>query len=890
MVERTTPRGNVDLDSASSWLAILHGGAAGLLHICSTKNWSGQTFTADQHDSALSYISFLDNGGAQGIYLRVTTLNRPLAAGERGSDADSRSFPGMWADIDIAGPGHKTTKPLPPSVEEAMRIVSESGLPEPTMWIHSGGGLYPWWLLDAPITLDSTTAEGHASVESTQAISARWQDVLAATAERIGYSYGPVGDLSRVMRIPGTVNRKIPGDPRPCVFLNEHTTGRTYSPHQLGEYLSRAEQRVQELSPKPAPVAPQIPRPRPPADRGDSGPGGRPGDDLAAQMSWEEILEPHGYQFDRTHGVETYWVRPGKHRRDGHSCTTNYQGSDLMWVFSTEMAGFESNRSYSKFATWAILNGYGEDFKAASKALRAQGFGSQRQAATPPQPSQLREVADGGGDAGAAEGDPASAVVVVPQVHDYEFTDLGAAELMAALYGNAFRYVPFQSEWLHWDGEVWRVDDTSAVHRAAAATTKFIVEQGMLYQNAPDSGHDANAAEAGKPCRCLGCVTIKHGRACQGGGRMKNIVTMFGQQLGISASPHAFDVARTLVTVDNGVLDLSTGLVKPFDSRDMLTRRVNAKADLAATAPKFRAFLEQVLPSAEVRDYVQRAVGYSLTGDNDQRVLFLLHGPSGTGKSQFLSILERLFGDFGGTAESTTFQVTRSEATNNLHSLRSKRFVTTSETSDSAKLNEELIKRLTGGDFVTTRELYQRNVTWRPEFVIWMATNFPPRMNSDDGAVWARYKPIHFGVQFTREDGSAVPNIGRTIFEEESAGILNWVLEGVAMYRRHGLGEPKEVREAVTEHRLESDNVAQFLADSIEEGRLIKDPEARELRSSTLYRAYVDWCVNERTHPLGQKRFTQRMTTLGYERIRSNGAVWLGLRFSPVAGILGSMG
>lgn len=870
MVTESAATSQFDLDAVEEWISLLHGASEGYVHICSTLSWTGRAFSADAEMEAIRrYVTQLDRNGAKGIYLRLTTIKDPnLQPGQRGSVEDSHTLPGLWADLDIAGPGHKTNKPLPPNEDEARRIVVESGLPEPSIWMHSGGGMYGWWLLDNPIDVTNEQVR-----DSSQDFSTRWQNVLTATAERIGYSYGGLGDLSRVTRIPGTVNRKVDGAPTMCRMLE--SSARLYSATELADALRAAETQVAESAPKQKTLS--VPAPRPSTEGG----GDRPGDELANRMSWEEILEPHGYQLDRTQGAETYWVRPGKHRRDGHSCTTNYGGSNLLYVFSTEMDGFEANETYSKFATWSILNGHGRDFKAAAKALRAQGYGSQRQAPPPLQPFQPGQAADGGSAPAPTDTEPARA----PQVHDFSLTNLGTAKLMAAMHGHRFRYIPKSEEWRYWDGQVWKVDKTSAVTQAVHAATEMIVEHGWALRDTLED-HD----ETAKVCRCKGCALIKHGNACQSRGNTKGIVGQFGDLVGIAASSDDFDNRPHLMTVGNGVLDLEEQRLHGFQPGWMLTKRINADYDPDAKCPKFDRFMAEVLPSAELRDYVQRALGYTLTGENDQRALFLVHGPSGTGKSQFLRIMELLFGDFGATADSNTFRKTRAEASHDLHMLRGVRFVTTSETSDSAQMDEELIKRVTGGDNVTTRALYQAHETWRPNFAIWMATNFPPKMNSDDGAVWARYKPIHFGQQFSRKDGTDIPNIGRRIFEEEASGILNWVLAGLAAYRERGLGEPDEVVEQVAQHRLDSDNVAQFMNDSLDEGRLVKDETATGIKSSQLYQSYQDWAQRERVYALGQKRFTQRMETLKYERRRSNGMVWVGLRFGPDAGFLGSMG
>ena len=878
MVSTDIPQGNVDLGEVESWVRLIHGASEGFVHVCSTLSWSGQVFDVTTDMERLKgYVQRLHDAGAKGIYMRATTIARALERGERGSVADSVSLPGLWADIDIAGPGHKTTKPLPPNQAEAARIVEEARLPEPTLWVHSGGGLYPWWLFESPIPLVDA-----AMVDLMQDLSTRWQDCLVAAAERLGYSYGGVGDLARVLRVPGTLNRKTDNWAR-CRITRDD--GPRLGDDEIEAALVRAEEYRASVTPVvEKKMTPSIPMPRSGEPTGD-----RPGDDLANRMSWEEILEPAGYQFDRRQGEETYWVRPGKNRRDGHSCTTNYQGSDLLYVFSTEMEGFENNRTYSKFATWSILNGYGLDLRAASKHLRSQGFGAQRpqpsRAPQPFQPGPLPEEA-GGGEAAVQEPAP----IVVKDLHDR--SDLGNAARLVGGFGNVFRCVGSDKpHWWSWSGQVWQRDTARRIDQAAERVTEDILDRGHDLTEASEE-HQENAAAGPdklRKCKCDGCETIKFGRLSRSDARMKGMISRFGGKAGIACAMEDFDTNSSLVTVANGVLNPDTRELYDFDPRRMMTRQMPVAFDLEAKAPRFEKFLADVLPSAKMREYVQRAMGYTLLGENDQRVIFQVYGPSGTGKSQFLNIFEGIFGDFGHTAPETALRETRNETSFELHSLRGKRFVTTSETSETAVMNEALIKRITGRDNVTTRGLYESPVTWTPECAIWLATNFAPKMNSDDAAIWARVKAILFDQQFSREAGTAEPDLGKKILAEEASGILNWLLEGVRRYREHGLAEPSEVTEAVEAQRLESDNVAQFISTSLDEGRLVADAEA-DVQTSVLYRMYTAWCREENYAPLGQRRFNNRVEALKYRKHKRSTYYFLGLRVNGQMGLLGTMG
>jgi putative DNA primase/helicase len=195
-----------DPGAVRAFLDTLHGDSPGLVHICSTGNWAGEAF--DDLDAATDYAGQLDLGRPAGVYVRATTIAAAPTFGTRGSAADSVALPGLWADVDIAGPGHKAHG-LPPDEQAARRIVTESALPDPTLWVHSGGGLYPWWLFDKPHVIDG-------DLDATTALSQCWQAELGAAAARLGWTYGTgVGDLARVLRLPGTVNRKADRE-RPC--------------------------------------------------------------------------------------------------------------------------------------------------------------------------------------------------------------------------------------------------------------------------------------------------------------------------------------------------------------------------------------------------------------------------------------------------------------------------------------------------------------------------------------------------------------------------------------------------------------------------------------------------------------------------------------------------
>lgn len=291
--------------------------------------------------------------------------------------------------------------------------------------------------------------------------------------------------------------------------------------------------------------------------------------------------------------------------------------------------------------------------------------------------------------------------------------------------------------------------------------------------------------------------------------------------------------------------------------------------------------MEEVLPDVQVREYLQRACGYALLGTLDERAIFLIHGESGTGKTQFLEAITTVLGDFAAVAPASAFQP-RNQGykgpSEDLHKLRGKRVVLQSELDAGSKLNESLVKSIVGADTQTTRTLYGEYMDWRPEYTVFMATNFLPRISSTDNAIWNRVKPVKFGQVFINSRGEGGErNLGRRMAQEEPEVILNWLLEGLAAYRERGLDEPEQVSQWTADYRDDVDTTRQFIAEAPDEG-LIEVREGTQIRVRDLYRTYAAWCTDNAITPVGSKSFTERMLSAGWKKEKKEkGIMWQGL-------------
>lgn len=265
------------------------------------------------------------------VYVSCATHVEPQAGSSRGTSKTVASIAGLWADLDIGSDGHRPAA-LPNPSDEAQALSIIEGLPEPSAVVHSGGGLQVWWLFDQPWTFTDPAEAARASDA--------WQRLLVERGEAKGLHVDAVGDLPRILRVPGSSNHKL-DEPRPVTV--RHMDGPTYP--------------AAELASLGAPVALRGAEPA----ESDGSPLG----------SWAHILEPHGWTVAGTRATDgaTLWVRPGKAASDGHSAVTDPYELPVLVNFSAS-AGLPTGpgQRLTKFRTWAALN-FGGDEKAAKDAL-----------------------------------------------------------------------------------------------------------------------------------------------------------------------------------------------------------------------------------------------------------------------------------------------------------------------------------------------------------------------------------------------------------------------------------------------------------------------------------------------------------------------------------------
>ena len=592
----------------------------------------------------------------------------------------------------------------------------------------------------------------------------------------------------------------------------------------------------------------QLPAALPSSPVGSSAAGAldlRPGDRWADTITFGELLSAKGWVMSHRMGEEEYWVRPGKHPRDGHSATVNYKGSGLLYVFSTAVEGLEAETSYTKFGAYAYLFHNG-DMKAAASELAGR-WGTPRV-----------EIAD-------FEPEPIPSNVSEPLDVTFTCDDVGNAMRLAYNIEGRFRYLYEEKKWYVWKDTCWKLDRSDELAQAWIACTD------EMRKSQDETVRKWAAKSRSAP-------------------RLRAAIDLLRSLPGITVFAEDFDSHRHLVNLGNGVLDLQDGTLLPHDKSLMMTKLFNARYDPQAQCPEFEAFMASALPDPSIRSYVQRALGYTLLGDADQRCVFLIHGPSGTGKSTLTETMRELFGGYGTTAAASTFKTSDrgAGASPDLHGLRGKRFVSTSETSVGTLFDEDLIKRISGRDQIRSRSLYEDFTEWTPQCTLWVATNNPPKFSSDDDAIWRRVKLIPFLTVFIG-DGERSDMARRTLAPERD-GILNWLLAGLRDYQANGLGEPEPVRAMVADQRAQSDSVAQFVDEKITDGILTMDP-SKSIRTSEIFAMYLAWSREVGERGVGRRRFFNRLQSnfphLTHEKVGHT--FWVGIGRTDGAGILGTI-
>ena len=445
------------------------------------------------------------------------------------------------------------------------------------------------------------------------------------------------------------------------------------------------------------------------------------------------------------------------------------------------------------------------------------------------------------------------------ELTEHHLTELGSAKEMINCYGENIRYVAQFGKWLLWDGHRWCFDETGNVSRLAKANAL--------------SQYDkvAQIDDFNKRQQMSRYATKSESRQA-----IESTIHLAKTEAGIPLRVESLDTNSYLLGVANGVINLRTGGLRVETKEEYITKQAPVEFNPDAACPRWFKFLNQAMDGDnEMIDYLKRIVGYSLTGDTKEQVLFFLFGHGANGKSVFVNTIQDLLGDYAiQTPVSTLMTRGKGSINNDIARMRGARFVATTETEEGSKFNESEIKLLTGGDTITCRFLRQEFFEYRPEFKIWISGNHKP-VPGDGHSIWRRLIMIPFGIIVDESDQDKELNLK---LREELSGILNWAIEGCLEWQEEGLKTPQKIIDAISEYRSEMDRVLTWIDECCQS----KPRTGAETKASSLYNSYRDWAIENREWAMSQRIFGNKLSEKGFKKIRKGkGWFYQGISLSP---------
>lgn len=457
----------------------------------------------------------------------------------------------------------------------------------------------------------------------------------------------------------------------------------------------------------------------------------------------------------------------------------------------------------------------------------------------------------------------------------YQLSDLGNAERFRSTFGNDVRYVNAWKSFVTFDGKRWTNDnETQSIRDKANTVVRNI-------------GEFAKTLEDEK----LRDALFSHALRSESKRGLDNLIDLASTLPGIITTASTFDSEQTdyLFNCNNKLLDLSSlknpphpldagGVPRPRqiatadDHRlKYITKISQVNYDPNAESPLWDAFMYEICNGdQDMIDFLHALGGYSLTGNIDLRAYFTCFGLGANGKSTFAYALEYVGGEYVMSTSPETFMYQRDGRTytNNIAKLRAARAVISSEPQEGRRLDESLIKQLTGGDRVTARYLFQEEFDFDWKAKIWILTNHKPVIRGQESAIWVRTYLLPFEVIIPRKRWIE-REVMRTRIRLESSGILNHFLRGLQRFfeNNNKLEIPQSVKNATDAYRQEMDDIGSWIADEMHTNLETSTPQTTEC--SNVYASYTQWCAANGNRARNSRAFTEALAEKGIHRIQT---------------------
>ncbi len=438
----------------------------------------------------------------------------------------------------------------------------------------------------------------------------------------------------------------------------------------------------------------------------------------------------------------------------------------------------------------------------------------------------------------------------------FNFSDVGNAERLIATFGKIIRYRPgWKNGWLIWSGKHWQVDYDNKIEVLARKVIKLLQQQGN------DIPMDSEKHEALKK------EILKFVLKSENDNRIRAMINQ--------AKSHSNIVIKELnknpflLNYQNGTLNTKTGKLQAHNRRDYITRLVELNHDPGAACPNWIEFINKIfLCNTELIEYIQKSIGYSMTGNASLQCFYILHGQGSNGKGTFMKTVQTILGGYSATLKGNSLMEKMGDegARGDLAKLENKYFVVVNELEEGKSFDEALVKSLSSGadEVIPVRRMYEEEFDLRPTFKMWMTTNKLPKIKGTDQGIWRRVRKIPFEYNFEK-DAEKNENFFEEKLIPELPGILNWALEGCLKWQRDGMQVPDIVKYAIDDYKHDMDPVQRF----IEECCMVS--ETVKANRGALYTAYKDWCGENNEYTLSATKLNRKLMERGYPMVIIHG-------------------
>jgi putative DNA primase/helicase len=437
----------------------------------------------------------------------------------------------------------------------------------------------------------------------------------------------------------------------------------------------------------------------------------------------------------------------------------------------------------------------------------------------------------------------------------YSYDDTGNAQRFKDIFGEVIRFSYIRKNWYFFDGKIWLIDQQGMIKNLVDRVVEKMKDEPVYV---PSGAEEEEIQKAFNK-------HIKNSRSSRG----KTNMIKESEHL-LPVQPNQFDCYPDLFNVQNGYLELKTGKLQEHDKNKYFTKISSVEYTDKIDCPLWIEFLNQIFNNdQDLIGYIQRAIGYSLSGSTEEQMMFILYGNGRNGKSVFLDIITEMFGSYATNIQPQTIMVKQqsSGANSDIARLDGARLVTTTEPNEGVRLDEGLVKQLTGGDKVTARFLYENEFDFIPQFKLWMATNHKPIIRGTDDGIWRRMAIVPFTVQIPEHK---VDKRLKHKLRRELMAILNWAVEGYMMWKKDGLQEPQTIKDQRKEYRGEMDVVEAFLEECCTQHESYKAP------AKTLYQTYREWASENGQYLMNSTKFGREMSKR-FVKFKSSGTYYKGI-------------